>query len=269
MNTKNPTRYIVFGARIRYLIGCNPGQSIFQKSHIFDNLNSLVDDLTSLDLVVSKNLFHMLFDDTLEKFENMKNSEPNATLNANDYELFNNSLRQLETTIFAEANNQTIIFPSKRKFNIDLLLKCPEQLFRTSVYDSLTETAKIDIQNSFKCITVEAATASAFHILRAVEECVRVLYKAYFPRGDKSKPWGQLTTQLKQKNRKPVPDHILMLHLDHLRTKFRNPTDHPDKNYDTEEAEDLISIASDIINRCMLDPQVRKRVLKLERNNES
>jgi len=38
-------------------------------------------------------------------------------------------------------------------------------------------------------------------------------------------------------------------HLDHIRRSFRNPTQHPDKIYDIQEAQDLFGLCVDAVNR--------------------
>jgi hypothetical protein len=35
----------------------------------------------------------------------------------------------------------------------------------------------------------------------------------------------------------------------HLRRSFRNPTQHPEKKYDFDEAQDLLNVCIDIANR--------------------
>ena len=37
--------------------------------------------------------------------------------------------------------------------------------------------------------------------------------------------------------------------LDHIRSNFRNPTDHPEKIYDIEEVQDLLNVRCDAISR--------------------
>ena len=136
----------------------------------------------------------------------------------------------------------------------------PNQLLASGVHARLNEQSRRDWDAGCRCLAFENATAAAFHCLRCIEECVRTLYRAYFP-GNKisHETWGQLTTQLRQKPRRPKPDDVLLVHLDHLRISFRNPTDHPEKSYDVEESEDLIHLAADSVNRCLRDPKVRER----------
>jgi hypothetical protein len=45
------------------------------------------------------------------------------------------------------------------------------------------------------------------------------------------------------------PSVTLLNHLDHIRSGFRNPTAHPEKIYDIDEAQDLLSICIEVTNR--------------------
>ena len=87
---------------------------------------------------------------------------------------------------------------------------------------------------------------------------MQVLFKSHFRTGNEKRAWGPLIVDLKAKSRSPKPDAALLAHLDHLRERFRNPTDHPDKTYDIEEAEDLVHLVVDVINRCMRDKKVQQ-----------
>jgi hypothetical protein len=44
--------------------------------------------------------------------------------------------------------------------------------------------------------------------------------------------------------RQVLPDHI-----DNIRVNFRSPTQHPDARYEIEEAQDLLSLSIDFLNR--------------------
>ena len=58
------------------------------------------------------------------------------------------------------------------------------------------------------------------------------------------------------RKRKTRPPEALLNHLDHIRENFRNPTDHPDKVYDTEEAQDLLALCCDAMGR--MEPRITK-----------
>ena len=167
------------------------------------------------------------------------------------------SILDLESTLLCEAKEHVIASPIPRRFILDHLLSQPGNILGKGVFDNLTQVAKHDLSYACKCIAFECSTAAAFHVLRCVEECVRVLHNAYFPRKDSSKAWGPLIKELSEKPKNPKPDETLIEHLNHLRKRFRNPTDHPEKIYEIEEAEDIVHMAVDVINRVSRDPKVK------------
>lgn len=262
MRISDPGLFIMMGGQLRYLASRSEGDNVFEKNCTFDNLTRFRAQLEKFGFAVSVNLFDQFFSGLMKEFSTLaRNSDDkdSVELTSQQAELVRDSILKLETTVFAESKTRIIAVPVPRRIELTHLLQTPEKVLGKDVYSALTELAQSDIQAACRCIAFECATAAAFHVLRAVEECVRVLYKAYFPRGNEKRPWGALTTELKNKPRKPIPDLILMTHLDHIRQRFRNPTDHPEKIYEIEEAEDLTSIAVDIINRCMRDERVTER----------
>lgn len=51
------------------------------------------------------------------------------------------------------------------------------------------------------------------------------------------------------RHRKKPPPAALLDNLDNIRRSFRNPTQHPDKIYDIQEAQDLFHLCVDVVNR--------------------
>lgn len=263
MKITNPIEYMSIGGRIRYLIGQIEGNPIFGTNYILYNLKSLRLELEKLGFKVSCNLYdnHLLdlenkFSELLEAYKEDKSV---GFLTVDQYQSLRSLMLPFESTVFAEAKTRIIASPIPRRFAIEHLLSTPEGILGSGVFDVLPDLAKSDISYACRCIAFECATAAVFHMLRAIEGCVRVLYKSYYPGRDERRSWGTLTTELNNKPRRPKPDDILLAHLDHLRTRFRNPTDHPEKIYEIEETEDLVHMSVDIVNRCMHDPQVEKK----------
>jgi hypothetical protein len=264
MHITNPVDFIHLGARIRYLIGVQAKYPLDGRGNVLDNLTKLRERLVALGFNVSVTLFDGTLADFVAEFKQKiaKQQEGEATL-ADSAAKFTDQVTSFEKTVTAEAVNRKIAIPMPRRIPLQHLLERPENVFGKGVFDALTDIAKRDVRESCSCIAFEVPTAAAFHILRCVEECVRIVYRTYFPRKTVQKrTWGQLTSELKQKPRNPRPDQTLLAHLDHVREKFRNPTDHPDKFYDIEEVEDLLHLAADIINRCVKDKQVAKRTAR-------
>jgi phosphomevalonate kinase len=60
--------------------------------------------------------------------------------------------------------------------------------------------------------------------------------------------WGAMIKQMKEKKKDRLPEELLDT-LDRIRVSFRNPTSHPDKIYDSDEAQDLFGLCVDALNR--------------------
>jgi len=60
--------------------------------------------------------------------------------------------------------------------------------------------------------------------------------------------WGNMVADLR-KRRAARGYEVLLNHLDNIRSSFRNPTAHPEKFFDIQEAQDLWSLCVDAVNR--------------------
>jgi hypothetical protein len=260
MRLTNPMEFIIVGSRIRYLTGRSEGETIHGKDFILSNMQRFKADLERMDFAVSRNLYLaeiQPLEDEFAALEELVADEPASGVLTHELATKLTSVfLDLEKTVFAEARTRIVATPVPRRFALDHLLQSPGSILGTGVFQRLPAIAQIDLSEACRCIAFECPTAATFHVLRCVEECTRQLYKAYFRRGDERRGWGLLTAELRKKKRAPKPDPTMLDHLDHLRTRFRNPTDHPEKVYEIEETEDLVHLAVDIINRCIRDPRV-------------
>ncbi|MCX5644594.1 MAG: hypothetical protein NTZ17_07890 [Phycisphaerae bacterium] len=262
MQITNPFRFINLGGRIRYLGQATQGYDIAGKWSVLWNMIELRKDLENLGFRVSANLFDRELSNLVKELEGIveQTKEGTAQLTSDLAKRLTHEIVDFEKTVHAETLTRIIAIPESRRIPVEHLLEHPETVLGSGIFASLTEIGRGDIREACRCLAFECSTAAAFHVLRCVEECVRVLYSCYFPREKVGKQtWGQLVTHLRQKLKNPKPDATLLAHLDHLRGRFRNPTDHPDKCYQIEEAEDLLHVAVDAINRCIRDPRVQNR----------
>jgi hypothetical protein len=92
-------------------------------------------------------------------------------------------------------------------------------------------------------------TAAAFHILRATEDTLKQYYLFFKKTKRVKKPmWGPMTNEL-HSNRAPRPPDDILSALDHVRTFYRNPAQHPEADYDIESAQDLFGVCIDLISK--------------------
>ncbi len=197
MKITNPVRHLHLGGRIRYLCGCQAGQLIFGKHRIYNNLSKLKDNMERLGLVVSCNLYDAELLVIEREYKNLESTyqddESVGHLTESQAHDLTKAIVELEKTVFAEAKTRIIASPTPRRFALDHLLNNSGKILGQGVHTKLTDLAQNDLAYACRCIAFECPTAAAVHILRCIEECVRVLYKSYFPRGNEQRPWGFLT----------------------------------------------------------------------------
>ncbi len=149
-------------------------------------------------------------------------------------------LRAETKNYFTFSISEKRIDSSKLIFNVDLLLA-------KDVFNSLPDSIQYDFSEGGKCIAFECATASAFHVLRGVEGLLRLLLKKLSPSVDVSKMvWGKVVEELKNLNIAALS--VLLDNCDRIRDNYRNPTDHPEKIYDIEKAQDLFNLCVGVVN---------------------
>lgn len=94
--------------------------------------------------------------------------------------------------------------------------------------------------------------------MRCLEAVLREYYSSLIKR-QRVTPllWGPMVQHLRR--RRDAPPKALLDHLDNIRVNFRNPTQHPDARYELEEAQDLLSVSIDALNRMARDLAEREK----------
>lgn len=130
--------------------------------------------------------------------------------------------------------------------DIDYLLRFPKDFFQKSTYwTKLSKIARGDFKEACKCLAFELPTASAFLVMRCVEDVLRRLYTIKTGRSISGFiDWGTITQQLRSHITADLADG-----LDYLRRNFRNPVSHPEAVYRQKEAETLLQTATRIVEK--------------------
>ncbi|MFZ3126379.1 MAG: hypothetical protein WA136_00050 [Rhodoferax sp.] len=148
---------------------------------------------------------------------------------------------KIDAALDAELQLKKAYVLTKKRYSLDALLGTPRDLLASGVYDRLSDNAKRDYRLACLQVALNQPTAAAFHLMRMLEEQVKVLYFAFKKTKRLEKPmWGPMTQQLRSK-RAPKPSEKLLDHLDGMRVHFRNPTQHPQAFYSIDEAQDLLN----------------------------
>lgn len=192
-------------------------------------------------------------DELREFYDKIKDREIGTRFTKNEGIELKSIIMELQKTFWAEAGGIHSFFTTDKKILIDKLTSNHEALFPEGVFDELSEIAKYDVKEAGMCIAFERSTAAAFHILRATEDILRMLYCCCVKRGRvKVSTWGNITKDLEKKRKKP--SNAIMKNLDYIRSNFRNPTIHPEVRHDIEEAQSLFILCIDVISKMIKDP---------------
>jgi hypothetical protein len=166
-------------------------------------------------------------------------------------------LDRIDPTLDAELSLRFAFVMTKKRYPLDSLTFEPGALLAENVFQRLSDPAKRDVALACVQIALSQPTGAVFHLMRALEQQVRVLYRAFKKTNRlKVEMWGPMTSELRAK-KAPRPSTKLLDHLDTIRVNFRNPTQHPDAFYTLDEAQDLLSQTLAALN--MIDAALPKR----------
>jgi hypothetical protein len=190
-------------------------------------------------------------------YEKLKTKDKKHELTMHEASRLRDIMDDIRLTLDAESSGRLAFIVTDKRIDADKLYYSVETLLAPGVFVLLPEVAKYDLEECGKCIAFERPTAAAFHMLRGTESVLRMFYHTLVKRKRiSSLLWGPIVDALKKKRNPPPPE--LLNNLDNIRRSFRNPTQHPEKIYDIQEAQDLFGLCVDVINRMV-------RYLKEER----
>ncbi len=236
--------YIFFGISWRFLQDTPEGVIVHRPGRILENLNAVLGGLTRFGLQVARRAATELF----QLQDELKSTPSGATLTIDQAHKLHRAMNELQRVLQAESEGNLAYIVTDKRLDVRKLLGRPSELFAPSVFSNLPETAKSDFAEAGYCIAFERPTAAAFHILRGTEGVLRAFYCKRVKR-NRVRPllWGPMLGSLRR--RRPPPPRQLLENLDNIRRSFRSPTEHPEKNYDIQEAQDLLSLCIDVVNR--------------------
>lgn len=257
MEKRSTHGYIWIGTGVRYLSDCAAGYRVFGDGFIAGNIEKLNDLLRAYEMHVTARVAEQLteirnawlseLEDALDA-DSASDIHNSRSLTKAEAENLNEIAKQIQTTLLAEARGQVAFVTHDKRFAVDKLLDDVGSLMPVGIYVTLKDDAKLDFSEAGRCIAFEVPTAAGFHLMRGTEAVLRDFYRRIVKR-DRVDPlmWGPMTAHLKK--RKDAPDEVLMNNLDSLRRSFRNPTQHPEKVYDVDEAQDLMALSFDVVTR--------------------
>ena len=243
MLSKPIFQYISLGVFYRFIRDAQPGWRLYGKAAILESTGAFVTLLENFNLPVTKRASTEL----TEYVKELAKKGRDHKLTAEEASNLKGIMIDLQKTLIAESGGQMAFVVTDKRSDVNKLLSNVAALMAPGVFESLPEIAKYDFDEGGKCIAFERPTAGAFHLLRGTESVLRQFYCSIVKRDREPLLWGPILAHLKKRRKKPPAE--LLDHLDNIRRSFRNPTQHPEKIYDIQEAQDLFSLCIDVVNR--------------------
>ena len=246
MQSKPIYPYISFGTGLRYLQDAKQGFSIHGSGFILNNIEKILRMLDQLNLAVSKRASPTR--ELIQLKETLSKLAADSSITLDQATNLNRIIRELRIVIEAETSGKFAFIVTEKRLDVQKLLSDVKSLMPDDLFEKLPMIAQYDLQQAGKAIAFELPTSAAFHILRATEGVLCAFYLKIV-RQNRIDPllWGPMVTGLRAR-RTPPPDTILNP-LDHIRTSFRNPTQHPDMIYGMDEVQNLFPMCIDVISR--------------------
>lgn len=241
MDSTSVYSYYVFGYNYSILRSQDTGSSNIECAKL---LLEHLQKLQEMNLAVSLNIFKRSAEGLIKKL----NAEQDEFITEENIKNLNELLDKTDAALDSELTLKQILSVTQKRFDTDSLLNKPENLLASSIWEKMSEQARIDFMQGTKCIAMNLPTASAFHLMRSVEQALKDLYLHFVKRNRLEKPmWAAMVKKLREKNN-PKPAIETLDTLDIIRVNYRNPTQHPEKNYSIDEAQDLLNHSIVVIN---------------------
>lgn len=225
--------YYAFGFNFSLLKAETEGSTVATMKHL---LGLFLPQLEQLDLAVTSKIA-----DELRLIEKKISTQKETTVNAATMTEIAEQLARIDPALDAELQMKKAYVLTKKRYPLETLTSSCTELLSDKGKASLSDNSRRDFELACMQIALAQPTASAFHLMRALEEQVRILYFNFKKTHRLEKPmWGPMTQQLAAK-KSPKPSAKLLSHLDGMRIHFRNPTQHPDAFYTADEAQDLLN----------------------------
>ncbi|TDL44060.1 hypothetical protein [Microbacterium oleivorans] len=255
MEKRGTNGYIYLGTAIRYLVASPPGTHVYGDGAVTGNIRGLLRRLEAYEFHVTRRVARQIEDlsskweTELAEHQGDEEWSRSRVLSAEEAGVLTDRAKIVRETVLAEAAGKTAFIATDKRYTVQKLLEDVGSLFGEGIFAGLSDIAKFDFVEGGKALAYELPTAAAFHILRGTEASLRDFYLRVVKRDRIKEPrmWGPIVKDLRGKRK--APPTLLLDNLDSLRANFRNPTQHPEKVYDLDEAQDLLALAIDSINR--------------------
>jgi hypothetical protein len=257
MESRSVSEFIQIGTNIRYLQDINEGRYGLGQDWIDGNYENLRKWLYDNQLRVSWRAASMILGQSILELKKLEVDENDRIYVTKKLaKAISDGADRLRETINAETEDFQSYVVTDKRYPVKSLLNNPQSLMGPEVYNSISTMAQLDFVQACRAVAFELPTAAAFHLLRGTEDVLRKFYCSIVKQKRVSPLlWGPMVAGLR-KRKTNAPAAELLNNLDNLRVSFRNPTQHPDKIYDIHEAQDLLSLCIDVINRMVKHQEI-------------
>lgn len=236
--------YFGVGARLIYLRHAQQRLPIHGEGYVKNVLKLFFKDLEKFPFTTTRVASQKL----REFYKSIKNKPINYSLTDSEAKELAKIATELTPIFEAESKHINTVVLIEKRYEIGKLMGNVAGLMAKGIFEALPEVAQKDMQEAGKCLALHRATAAAFHTLRATESMIKKTYLHYIRRNRLKKPmWFGMVEALRKKSRNK-PSGELLDQLDIIRENYRNPTQHPEKIYDIEEAQDLFGNCVSALN---------------------
>ena len=166
----------------------------------------------------------------------------------NTFEKILKIAKEFEIVLSAELQTlATYHITQKGIYSTSDLIERAEGILPQQVLGKIGQMAVGEVRESGKCLALDCATASAFHMMRAAEE---VMYRYYVsvcePKpAKKLENWGAYISELSESKQPEVKEVVAMLQ--QIKDRHRNLIMHPEVVLTIDEAFTLFEIAQGAI----------------------
>ncbi len=238
--------FIQIGTSLKYLEDTQPWYAVITKGGVRSNIKSLLRDIQFSGLEVTDRACQELYEflEILNEIEDDK-----RWLTGEESQKLRDNLKLIRHTLNAETRGKFAFIPTEKRYDQDKLMNSIDKIFPENIFSKLSPMAQFDISEAGKCIALERPTAASFHLMRGLESILRTYHHHFIKKDHKNRPWGPLLNDLKGINSEIKPEKITIDHLFNIKDNFRNPTQHPEKIYTSDEAQDLLNLCIEVIAR--------------------
>ncbi|MBX0303721.1 hypothetical protein [Haloarcula salinisoli] len=164
----------------------------------------------------------------------------NSNINSEDGRLLEQKANTWFDSLISELRKEKRIAVREHGlFDVERVLRHPEDLFREETWNWLSERCQDDISQACRCLAVECTTASVMIALRAVEDRLRIWYEAKSEKELNRGPWGTVLGNLSEEYKHDSDRPAVLTDLSYLKDR-RNEVSHPQESPNWSEAEETI-----------------------------